>query len=168
MPRNQRPKPISVVQAQDPNASVPSPRRMAQLLGMPATPTVAVLPLQPQKIQTISPPDEANPTSKISKSEMVIAVPRAKADVVRNGDERPHSSLNTVSKPPAPTVSDPSDGEESRSQQKVSRSVASSSKGKEKEKLSSAEQAVEAVLRASASDPYQILDVPDPSELEVI
>ncbi|OAT10595.1 hypothetical protein BDBG_06416 [Blastomyces gilchristii SLH14081] len=116
------------------------------------------------------PPDNANLMLRLLKSEMVIAVPCTKPDAVQNGDERPHSSLNIVFKSPASTVSDPSDREEPhRSQQKVSCSaVTSSSKGKGKENITPAEQAVEVMLQALSTNPYEILGVPDPSELENI
>ncbi|OJD27907.1 hypothetical protein ACJ73_00700 [Blastomyces percursus] len=107
-------------------------------------------------------PGDGKRASKLSKTEVVIATPRAdpKPDAARNEDKKPHSRLEIVSKPPAPTVSDASDAEESdRSRQiKVPRSaVASSSKGKEKEKITPAEQAVEVVLHAPPTNPYKIL-----------
>ncbi|OJD09693.1 hypothetical protein ACJ73_10142, partial [Blastomyces percursus] len=179
MSHSRRPKPISIERAQDTNASVPSPRRSARLRGIPPTPTITYPPASPlgdivrKRSKESQLPDGGKPASKLSKTEVVIATARAdpEPDAVRNEDEKPHSRLEIVSKPPAPTVSDASDAEEpDRSRQiKVPRSVvASSSKGKEKEKITPAEQAVEVVLHASPTNPYEILGVPDPSEMEDI
>ncbi|OJD25603.1 hypothetical protein ACJ73_03028 [Blastomyces percursus] len=153
-----RPKALDVERAQRANASIPSPRRSARLQGFspqPATPAIQLpgdtLPTHKRPRES-PPPDDENLTSKLSKSEMVIATPRAML--------KPGASLKTVSKPPAPTVSDASEEEEPHGSQQVA------SKGKMK--MTPQEQAVEAVLHASPDNPYDILDVPDPSGIRDI
>ncbi|PGG95436.1 hypothetical protein AJ79_10065 [Helicocarpus griseus UAMH5409] len=153
-----RPKALDVERAQNADALIPSPRRSARLQRIspqPATPAIQspgdTRPTHKRSRESI-PPDDDNLTSKLSKSEMVIATPRAML--------KPGASLKTVSKPPAPTVSDGSEEEEPHGSQQVA------SKGKEK--MTPQEQAVEAVLHASPDNPYDILDVPDPSSVRTI
>ncbi|PGG98666.1 hypothetical protein AJ80_09503 [Polytolypa hystricis UAMH7299] len=126
-----------------------------------------------------SPPPEEAPAPKLSKVEQIIAHQRTppatpEPETVQDKGGKKKSRLEIVSKPPFPSVSDATDDEQPR-KFKAAKGKKSLTSNINNASGSSAEQSksrdpkdvlITEVMKASS--PYEILGIPDPSELEVI